>query len=257
MYKYVFRWNFVCCLGISLFLMSTISNAQPSAFCKKEEVIRSYIAQDYERALSLNEHCIEYYKTKTANLNPNGELNGWQWIDVVSVGYHICTGSQIAAEMGLLLTAKDMIDEAKQYARSWPYTNQLVRWSEIINVTEGYYLEMADKTYEAEQFYKDHQDQHTLSRLAVLALKRRDINAAIEWAAQSAEKEALNLTALIIMASIGRSGEPDDAAKVVLKPILKQKNYSNQFMPVYYAEVWWAELWIEGTGNIEILPQID
>lgn len=254
---YKHRRNIVYYYLVSLSFMTYINTAGASAFCDRHAIIQAYISGDYETATSLNKDCINHYEIKTEKLNRHGSLTGRQWNDILLYGYHICVGSQIAAEMGQLLAAEDMLDTAKRYSRSWPFENDLVKWSLVINLTEGFYLEMIGNRREAERLYRRNQDEYTLGRLAVLAMQQKDYGLAVDWAGLSLQSNPENLTSAIILAAVSDSNSIDQSAADLLVPIIENRNKSNQFMPAYYAEVWWAKIWVEEAGKIGILPSFD
>jgi hypothetical protein len=160
-------------------------------------------------------------------------------------------GSQIAAEEGRLLAAQDMLDSCKRNVSGSEINDE----NSVVTLTEGFYLERAAGDSDAEEFYLQHQNAHTMARLAVLALKRHDKSAAVDWSAKALKQDSQELTALIVLAS--STDASDDLLRRELVPLLDGTNQSNQFMPAYYAEVWWAAVWLRQTGRIGSMPLND
>ena len=239
------------------------ARASPSGFCDPGTIVTKFIDQEFEDARKRNRFCIEYYRDLTAGLSPHTGLNGWQWLHVVLVGYHLANASQIAAEMGRHAAAADFIDEARSHAGLWSnfFETPLVRWDDIINVTIGFQLERKGAIEEAKRWYETHPDTHTYARLAAIALSEQNAREATDRAAQALELHPRNLTAMIVLAAIAEkdeygvvSGIERDAIAEV-KKILKQSNFTYQYMPVYYGEIWWAKVWIEDLGTIGMPPR--
>lgn len=213
--------------------------------CEPAAIIQAYVAANYEQALKLNEHCIEDHK---AALSTSSGTKRWVYEAMYS--YQLAVGSQIAAEMGQFQAAEDMLSRARSYFRT---TNpSSIAWTEIINLTEGFYLEKMGRTYDAEKLYEQNQDEHTLARLAVLAMHRGDKTAAVDWAARSLGRNPKNLTSQIVLASVS-----SPASLPSLRELSNSVPQESQSQPAYYAEVWWAALWIQETGRIGPFPVFD
>lgn len=244
-----FSLNACFCSLLSMLIIGY--GAIASAACEPRAAVRAFIAEDYERAVKANNECLESFRA-------GGSIaTGQRWMDESRFAYHLATGSQIAAEMGQLQAARDMLDQAKGYFAA--NSTFLIASSEILNLTEGFLLEMRGDTYEAEQFYLQNRDQHTLARLAVLAMHRHDYPQAISWAAQSLKQDPLNLTARIVLAASARSTSLDMTTAKELNAAMDNESApgNNQFMPACYAEVWWAAVSLRETGTVGAPPEDD
>jgi len=265
------RHRSVCWAGIigvvvGLCLSGADARASTSGFCQPAAIMTKFIDQKFEEAQELNRDCIEHYRDLTAGLSPQMEVGGWHWLNVLNVGYHLATGSQIAAEMGRHTSAAEFIDEAKSHADLWNefFESPLVRWDHIINVTIGFQLERKGALEDAKRWYESHPGEHTYARLAAIALAEQNTGEAKEWAYKALKigsPNPQNLTAMIVLAGVAEEDENGIVSSIEreaiaeIKKILKQDWPHNQFMPVYFGEIWWAKEWIERMGTIGMPPK--
>lgn len=211
------------------------------AACDPPQFVRDYLAERYEQALNHAKWCID------ENKRTDG---AGSWLKESNFKYWHTAASQVAAEMGRFEESAEFLQAARSY---FTYeTNVMTPTKHLLTATEGMYLERSGRLAEAESLYLAKGDEVALARLAVLALNRGDKRAAADWAGRALRMDPTDLTSHIVLASLTGSVN-EMLARRLEDPLGK----TNQWQPMYYAEVWWARTWLKEAGRMGPPPRLD
>ncbi len=230
---------------LSVVILMTVSSVRSSENPPdSHEPLKQLIDGNVTNALAASQACVDYYKAQTANLKPNTPLRGWQPLEVVLVGYHLCAKAQIQTMMDDTNGALKTIAEAEKFSNIWSNCydgfSTASGWSNIVNVTSGFYLETAGDIAGAKKIYLANPSAYTCARLAIIALSNSPDQEVRKWVNKALGDDANDATALAALAALlekeGRGEQALTRYKSALRHMIEKGQNGNQFLPVTVAE---------------------